>query len=311
MDHILPNSQDKENNILFKLTPLTRATVAHRPSKSCKTPYVADIVLESSTNTDNIEIAHSPSLGCCGLCDSKSVVFVQPTYSEKGKCSYRIMLSSLSLLSSIKSEDNKNETDNYVYVATHSRLAEDVVKYALSLDLINELKGHISKYTKEQVTFGNSRFDFAGIGASGRPFLLEVKCVPLADFEDIPSRERKNKLKNNYYKNWNSLDKVAYFPDGYRKNKTDVISPRALKHIEELGDIASSGEIDAYMCFVIQRHDASRFVISCIDPVYRASVKKAIEKGVKIITLKCRYDEHGVCQLIQQDLFDYSCFTTE
>ena len=29
-------------------------------------------------------------------------------------------------------------------------------------------------------------------------------------------------------------EKIAYFPDGYRKNKSTVVSERALKHINEL-----------------------------------------------------------------------------
>ena len=42
-------------------------------------------------------------------------------------------------------------------------------------------------------------------------------------------RKYKNEIKNKKFN-----DKIAYFPDGYRKNSTDVVSPRALKHIEEL-----------------------------------------------------------------------------
>jgi DNA-binding sugar fermentation-stimulating protein len=308
MNHIIPESHNINEHILFRLAPLIKATVVHRPSKRCKTPYAADVILDISPYTcdvDNTYIAHSPSLGCCGLCNTDSVVFIQPTHSNTNKCSHRIMLSS------IKLERENDENCDTIYIATHPRLAEDVVKYALSLDLIDELKGHVQQYTKEQVSFGTSRFDFAGITVSGRPFLLEVKCVPLADYEDIPSRERINKIKKNHYDGWNKYNKVAYFPDGYRKNKTDVVSPRALKHIEELTEIALKGDIDTYMCFVIQRSDVSRFVISCIDPIYRRAVKKAIETGVKMITLQCNYDGDGVCRLINQDILDMSCFTNE
>ena len=59
---------------------------------------------------------------------------------------------------------------------------------------------------------------------------MEVKNVPLADYEDVTAKER---AKMDFSgRDFNS--KVAYFPDGYRKKTTDPVSPRALKHIREL-----------------------------------------------------------------------------
>lgn len=304
MDHLILNSQNKDKNVLFKLAPLTRATIVSRPSKECKSPYVADALIygdgdghgDGHGETASTTLVHSPSLGCSGLCANECVVMVQPSGNSKSKCTHRILLSEVALKGKEK-----------IYVATHPRLAEDVVKNALCMDLIDELKGHRVECVKEQVHFGNSRFDFAGISAEGRPFLLEVKCVPLADYEDIESKERK---KRNYddLTVWNPMEKVAYFPDGYRKKKTDVISPRALKHVQELEAIALGGDIDTYLCFVIQRSDASRFVVSCIDPIYRNAVKKAMNNGVTILTLQCNYDANGVCTLINQNILDLSCF---
>ena len=43
---------------------MIRGTIVKRPSKHCKSPYVADVVLENGEEV----IAHAPSLGCCGLC---------------------------------------------------------------------------------------------------------------------------------------------------------------------------------------------------------------------------------------------------
>jgi DNA-binding sugar fermentation-stimulating protein len=237
-------------------------------------------------------MAHSPSLGCSGLCNTSSVVMMQHCRDKKNKCVYRILLS------------EQCYGMNTIYIATHPRLAEDVVKYALDLDLINELKGHRIEYVKQQISIGKSRFDFAGIEKTGKPFLLEVKSVPLAEFEDISSTERKGKN----YDTWDTMKKVAYFPDGYRKRKTDVISPRALKHIEELGHISKNSDINTYLCFVIQRSDVEKYVVSNIDPIYKKSVKKAIDNGVKIITLQCHYSVDGICTLINQGILDMSCF---
>ena len=297
MNHIILNSQDKEKCILFQLSQLSRGQIIYRPSKTCKSPYVADVLIHDTGETT---LVHSPSLGCSGLCETTRYVLLQPSSNEKGKCTHRIMLAEVPLYKNIENTEN-------IYVSTHPRLAEDVVKYALSLDLIDHLKGHRTECVKEQITFGTSRFDFAGIGANGRPFLLEVKCVPLAEFEDIDARER-NKKNYNDINVWDPLKKVAYFPDGYRKKKTDVISPRALKHVKELEAISIRGDIDTYLCFVIQRRDVSRFVVSDIDPIYQKAVKRAMTNGVNILTLQCAYDEHGVCRLINQNILDERCF---
>ena len=49
---------------LFSLNEVTRGLITSRPSKTCKTPYVADIVIDGDDTTE--ELCHSPSLGCCG-----------------------------------------------------------------------------------------------------------------------------------------------------------------------------------------------------------------------------------------------------
>jgi len=101
----------------------------------------------------------------------------------------------------------------------------------------------------------NSRFDFMGIDQDNKRFILEVKSVPLCQDED------------------------AFFPDGYRKKKTDIISPRALKHIQELQQIKEMHpDYRTILCFVVQRSDATSFRISDNDPIYKDAVKEAQSK---------------------------------
>ena len=49
--------------MLHSLAPLYPATVVNRPSKTIKSPYLADIKLEGS---EDIYMCHTPSLGCMG-----------------------------------------------------------------------------------------------------------------------------------------------------------------------------------------------------------------------------------------------------
>ena len=81
--------------ILFTISQLHKGTIIKRPSAHIKTPYVADVTVE------NIEfLAHTPSLGCCGLCEKDCIVLASPilSNSENSKskvCSYKIYLVSI------------------------------------------------------------------------------------------------------------------------------------------------------------------------------------------------------------------------
>ena len=127
---------------------------------------------------------------------------------------------------------------------------------------------------------------------------MEVKNVPLADYEDITAKERKNKC----YDTWDYDSKVAYFPDGYRKKSTDPVSPRALKHVRELTLIKKESKTRCLLCFVIQRTDVNRFQPSNIDPEYREAVIEAIKAGVEMITLVVQWTKKGEAFFVRDDL---------
>ncbi len=97
--------------------------------------------------------------------------------------------------------------------------------------------------------------------------------------------------------------KVAYFPDGYRKKSTDPVSPRALKHINELALIKGMSKTRCIMCYVIQRTDVDRFQPSVIDPQYREAFKNAVNSGVEIITMVVQWTREGEAYFIKDDLF--------
>ncbi len=144
----------------------------------------------------------------------------------------------------------------------------------------------------------DSRFDFTGVDQDGIPFIMEVKNVPLADYEDVSSVDRK---KMDF--TGRQFDtKVAYFPDGYRKKSSDPVSPRALKHIRELTLIKKETKTRCIMCYVIQRTDVNRFQPSIIDPEYREAFKTAIDSGVEIITMVIRWTKEGEAYFVRDDL---------
>ena len=123
---------------------------------------------------------------------------------------------------------------------------------------------------------------------------MEVKNVPLADYVDCSTKERKSIDIKSLNKKFN--EKISYFPDGYRKKAKDTVSPRALKHIQELETIVKTMDnIRCILCFVVQRDDSCVFQTSILDPIYKDAVKKAYDSGVEIICLQTRWTENGEC----------------
>jgi DNA-binding sugar fermentation-stimulating protein len=282
------------SNLLLSLENLIEGVVVKRPSKYIKTPYVADII---PIGEDSSVLAHTASLGCCGLADANAPVLMAPITSktnskkntDKIKCEYRVYLSIL------------KERGNEMFVGIHPKLAEDLTESALKRNLLSNLQ-HIKSYKRETTIYVegkvDSRFDFSGIDCNGVPFIMEIKNVPLADYEDITAKDRKKKC----YDEFEYSSKVAYFPDGYRKKTTDTVSPRALKHIKELALIKRESKTRCIMCYVIQRTDVDRFQPSIIDPEYRAAFKDAREAGVEIITLVVKWTREGEAYFVRDDL---------
>ena len=263
--------------LLMKLDNLIEGQIIKRPSKFIKTPYVADILIDEKEY-----LAHTPALGCCGLSDVGSKVMLTPSTSQK--TDYVVQLAAL---------------PNNQYVGINPKLAENLVENCLLLQVIKSLRG--CKRFRREVTRENSdsRFDFVGIDKNGIEFIMEVKNVPLADFEDVTAKERKKMDFTGREPN----TKVAYFPDGYRKKTTEPVSPRALKHIRELTRIKNEEIlIRCIMCYVIQRTDVNRFTTSVIDPEYKQAVKEAHEQGIEIITLQVEWNEKGEARFVRDDL---------
>lgn len=297
--------------LLFKLPTLYEVSIQKRPSQHCKTPYMADAL----TPAQEEWLIHTPSLGCCGLVDKESNVLVQENENKKTKSSHSVQLS-------IYQENHPTMGIQEVIIGVHPQLAETIVKTALDKDLIEQLKDH--KEIETQKTYNESRLDFYGRTASDQEFYLEVKTVPLADYVDEPKQRnaKKGKPKNpkNIKKTQKTQDaipaipriptidenikpfheKIAYFPDGYRKNPKDVVSPRALKHVKELQHIVENTTARGILCFVVQRDDANVFQPSNIDPIYKEALYEAYEAGVEIIALQVRYTREGECYYYRQ-----------
>ncbi len=283
--------------MLHKLDNLEKVKIISRPSKICKTPYVADIELSDGS----IVQAHSASLGCCGLCEKDSYVYASPMLancpqSKSKVCSYKIYLADYY-------EEKVVAKEKYIRnqpIGIDPKLAETLVEKALTSNCFTSLQ-NIKKHRRE-AKLGNSRFDFIGIDENDKYFILEVKNVPLADYADVCTSDRKKMIKNDDFKDIHIDNKISYFPDGYRKKKGAVVSERALKHINELADITISKIIRPIICFVIQRTDSSSFQASLLDPIYKEAFNEALKKGVEVIVLVVSWNANGEANFVKCDL---------
>ena len=277
--------------LMLKIDGLVDGTIVNRPSKIIKSPYVADILLPTLNTTI---LGHTASLGCCGLADRGAQILMSPVpktnkKTDKISCEYKVYLAVIC------------ERGAEIVIGMHPKLAENLAESAIKNNLLSRLQ-NVRGYKRETTIYVpgkvDSRFDFTGIDGNGVPFIMEVKNVPLADYEDITAKDRKNKC----YDERDVNSKVAYFPDGYRKKSTDTVSPRALKHIRELTLIKRESITRCIMCYVIQRTDVECFQPSIIDPEYRAAVKEAVEAGVEIITMVVQWTKDGEAHFVRDDL---------
>jgi sugar fermentation stimulation protein A len=264
-----------ENIILFDCNHIIKGTVINRPSKNIKSPYVADVKLKDGTEI----LAHCPSLGCCGLSNAGSEVYLTKNKGENTKTSHRVDLAIYREL--------KNNIEYKQIVGLNPKITEKIGFQAIKSNCIQELQNVTLLETEKK--FGNSRFDIYGIDSENKEFILEIKTVPLADYVDCDKKDRKNHLDLIEKKMFH--EKIAYFPDGYRKNKNDPVSPRALKHIQELEKIVLEGKYKCFLLFIVQRTDVSFFQTSVIDQIYKEAVLKASNNGVKILVLQVDWNK--------------------
>jgi DNA-binding sugar fermentation-stimulating protein len=260
---------------IYNLPKLYKCLVLARPSKVCKSPYLADVKVfdeEGNVIEENV-MAHSPALGCCGLISKDAYVMCTKSESLKAKSKYVIHH---------VVQKSKESLELHSVIGVNPMLANPIVKSLLLKNKIEEFQ-NISEL-KAEITVDESRFDFTFINQEGKRVYLEVKNVPLADFVDVTEKERKKlDIEHNMHL-YDFNKKIAIFPDGYRKNKDEPVSPRALKHVNHLAKIHKENpDVLCALVFLIQRTDVVSFKPSSLDPIYEKAVYDAVEDGVLVL----------------------------
>lgn len=263
------------NTELYKYNNLVdNITLVKRPSKSVKSPYIADVLVE-----DNEELAHCPALGVSGLLNTTSKIICSKNEDVKRKSKYTVELVYL--------PSTKN---TFTLTNTNPQFGNRIFASIIKNNLLQEYNNY--SICKAEKTYKDSRFDFYIKKENDREEFIEVKSVLLCDFmkNDYPA----NIIKNPEISALEEYKKAAIFPDGFRKNKNVPISTRAIKHLETLEDCVQNG-YDATLCFIIQRDDCDYFKPSNVDQFYYAALKKAKNNGVNIMAIKVSWTHKGQC----------------
>ncbi len=236
---------------------LLPATVIARPSKVNKSPYLADIVLEGS---EEQVMAHTPALGCCGLIAPGRKVWVSAREGT-GVSKYTIYCA----------EDEGGQSIIGVHPTISNKIVYKMLTKEIILPEVYELE--------TEVTYGDCRFDIAGVQADGKKVFIEVKCAPIADIVDCMPRYRLLQL---IAAKAAGTEKFAIFPHGNNR-KEGTVSPRALKHVNIMTKMVENSEARCIVIYVTQRTDCHAIKISELDPKYREAVLTAADKGVEFM----------------------------
>ena len=148
------------------------------------------------------------------------------------------------------------------YICVNTLRANQLVKEAISLDLIPELRGYNSLKTEVKYGAENSRIDFL-LQAEDQPeCYIEVKSVTLADRDN------------------------GYFPD--------AVTLRGQKHLRELISVAAEGK-RAVLFFAVLHSAIGKFSPARhIDPKYAQLLNEAQKQGVEVLAYKAELSADNI-----------------
>jgi DNA-binding sugar fermentation-stimulating protein len=250
---------------------LYRVEVLHRPSKSIKSPYVADIRLEDGSQA----LCHTPGLGCCGLVATGKYIYVSKAVNPKSKTAYTAQIAECT------------DSEGTYYVGIHP-----MVSQAMAAKLLDKI--HPTATWKSEVKVDtHTRLDFMGTTAEGKKIYVEVKNAMIS-----LSKEPR-------------LTRRATFPEGYRKSKVESFSPRAVKHAETLAELACLPGTEAvYLVFIVPRSDCDDGLeLNVADQVYCRAVSKAIDAGLKVRVFGLDFSKAGTINFNKELAFHLPALT--
>ena len=249
------------------LPSLRPATVLARPSRHIKSPYVADIRFD---DTQEVALCHTPGLGCSGMVETGATILVSAAPQTKTQNAAQIA--------------RVAAVDGPVYVGVRP-----MVNQLLAGQCLDRVAPGVHTWESEFVLPSDpgTRLDYVGYtdASRTRKVYVEVKNAMVSHECTVPSSERR-----------------AIFPDGFRKKKSDPISPRAIKHALTLADLCGHDDTEAaILLFLVSRSDCGGgLVLNPEDPAYCDAIRTAIRAGVRVYAFAVGFTADGTTDLVGQ-----------
>ena len=267
---------------VLNLVNLVDAQIVCRPSKTNKSPYLADIQL----TPDKVEMAHSPALGLSGLICSGAKVRVKPIV-----CDPKSKRCSKYTIEKVLVEEKEIKRTGKTWVGANPVRANNIFRQTIDKKLFDKLKD--VTITNQEFSILDSRLDFKGIDTNNNDVFIEVKNVPLTDYHvDTMPENRKvfySTVEKNKYK------RVGVFPDGQVKPGNVLVSPRAYKHLLTLEKLSKRENTRSILIYVLQRSDCTAFIPNYIkDPKYSDKLYEIKENSnveIYVLSYKWRGDK--------------------
>ena len=251
---------------------LVSLTLINRPSKSIRSPYVAD----AKNSKGKKCLVHVPSLGLAGQCSNGSKILATPS-KINSKTDY--------IAQAVCFEDDHGKQ---VIIGANPYTAELICKSLIQSDLWNPFKGYdlISKPKsldhKADLYFEkNKNFN-----------IVEIKNVVCASHDP---KEFKNGEKTRFYDYKKPFLKAGVYPYGdlnqsYKGKK--VVSARSIRQIDLMKK--NRAKFNFYILFVVNRGDCEIFKPNWkADPTYAKSLLSAQQCGITLLAIKINWTLTG------------------
>lgn len=280
-----------------------------RPSKRNRSPYVADIWLESEQRE---ALAHVPSMDMGGKCVLDAQLYVRPAKDKKGKLvgkdavSLKYGTPKCEFIAQLLHVDESALSAQYTptWVGAHPNLGEKIAEQLVHNNLLGPTFPKVGEFQREvrNIAGTDMRADFLihHEDPKCRPRILEVKTVVDTDYaaNAAPDPDRKKCV---YTRDSVPYKRAAIFPWGNSNQKgpdgEKVVSARAIKHVRELTKVVqgehkgpNGEEYDATVLFIVIRGDADYFRPNheaC--PSFCKYLHAAQDAGVQILVKQVRW----------------------
>jgi DNA-binding sugar fermentation-stimulating protein len=240
-----------------------------RPSKRNRSPYVADVHLDSERRE---AIAHVPAMDMGGKLVEDAQLLLKPATDKKNRpvgkdaVSPKYGTPKCEFITQLLRVDESSLGYPPTWVGAHPALGEKVAEQLLMHNLLGPSFPAVARVDRQvcklEGTDPSRRFDFLvhHQDAALRPRIVEVKMVVDTDYAVDAKPER---AKCVYTSDRKPYQRAAIFPYGSCKQKgpdgEKVVSARAIHHVRELTRVTENQSYDTTILFVVVRGDATHF----------------------------------------------------